>query len=72
MGTVPAFSLTIDNGTMTMSDSGATSQKWNYEVMCWYCPYKLLSLAIINGTITGRGYLWVLTMGQGLEKVMEL
>ena len=42
------------------------------EVLCWYCPYKLLSLNIINGTITGRGYLWVLTMEQGLEMVMEL
>ena len=32
------------------------------EVICGYCPCKFLSLTIDNGTMTGRGYLWVLSL----------
>ena len=32
------------------------------EVICGYCPCKLLSLTIDNGTMTGRGYLLVLSL----------
>ena len=49
VGTIPAkfLSLTIDNGTMTMS-------VYNFTF------YVVYHLTVNHGTMTGRGYLWVL------------